>query len=68
MWLKMDKTNEITATTAEMQTVTVCKRFPVAVGSNYSTFLTVLGEYVSKIWSKLVATLSLAMELSRNTA
>ena len=35
---------------------------------SYSTFLTVDGEYVSKIWSKLVATLSLAMPLSRKTA
>ena len=32
------------------------------------TFLTVSGLYVSKIWSKFVATLSFAMELSRNTA
>ena len=35
---------------------------------HHSTFLTVLGLYVAKICSKLVATLSLVMELSRKTA
>ena len=42
--------------------------FIISFAPIYSTFLVVWGEYVSKIWSKLVATLSFAMLLSRNTA
>jgi len=35
---------------------------------NYNTFLSVVGLYVANICSKLVATESEAIELSRNTA